>query len=75
MSHAMQVAWIKRYTEGDKTYPYQAMKWYAEEGMKRPLTADEQKTVLWLKENYGLEALLQNVQMEPRNWHKGKQGK
>jgi hypothetical protein len=68
VSHAMQVAWIKRYTEGDKTYPYQAMKWYAEEKEKRPLTADEEKTVLWLKENYGLEALMQNVQMESGDW-------
>jgi hypothetical protein len=51
------------------------MKWYAEEREKRPLTADEEKTVLWLKENYGLEALMQNMQMEPRNWHKGKQRK
>lgn len=75
MSHAMQVAWIKRYTEGDKTYPYQAMKWYEKERKERSLTADEEKTVLWLKENYGLEALVQNVQMEPRDWHKGKQGK
>ena len=75
MSHAMQVAWIKRYTEGDKTYPYHAMKWYEKERKERFLTADEEKTVLWLKENYGLEALVQNVQMEPRNWHKGKQRK
>ena len=57
MKHDDAVRWITRYAEGDKTYPYQAMRWYAEEGRKRPLTADEQKTVLWLKENYGLEAL------------------
>ena len=74
MSHEFQLAWIKRYTEGDKTYPYQAMRWYAEEGRKRPLTADEQKTVLWLKENYGLEALLRNVSVESGDWtqRKGK---
>ena len=72
MSHAMQVAWIKRYTEGDKTYPYQAMNWYAEEGRKRPLTADEQKTVLWLKETYGIEARLQKLPLQPRDWVKRK---
>ena len=68
MSHEFQIAWIKRYTESDKTYPYQAMKWYAEEREKRPLTADEEKTVLWLKERYGLEALLRNVSMESGDW-------
>ena len=57
MNHEFQIAWIKRYTQGDETYPYQAMRWYEEEKKKRSLTADEEKTVLWLKENYGLEAL------------------
>ena len=68
MSHVFQIAWIKRYTEGDKTYPYQAMRWYEKERKERSLTADEEKTVLWLKENYGLEALLRNVSMESGDW-------
>jgi hypothetical protein len=46
MTHEFQVAWIKRYTEGDKTYPYKAMRWYQEQRKKRSLTADEEKTVL-----------------------------
>ena len=33
--------WIERYTEGDRTYPYQAMRWYREEKMKRPLNKGE----------------------------------
>ena len=49
--------WIERYTEGDRTYPYQAMRWYEEERKKRPLSADEQKTVLWLKKTYGIDGL------------------
>ena len=68
MSHEFQIAWIKRYTEGDKTYPYQAMRWYEKERKERFLTADEEKTVLWLKERYGLEALLRNVSMESGDW-------
>ena len=72
MTHEFQIAWIKRYTEGDKTYPYKAMRWYAEQKKKRGLTADEEKTVLWLKETYGLEALLRNVSMEPSDWTQGK---
>ena len=72
MSHEIQMAWIKRYTQGDRTYPYLAMRWYAEERAKRPLTADEEKTVLWLRNEYGLEALVRNMQMEPRDWVKRK---
>jgi hypothetical protein len=68
VSHEFQIAWIKRYTEGDKTYPYQAMRWYEKERKERSLTADEEKTVLWLKERYGLEALLRNVSMESSDW-------
>jgi len=50
------------------------MRWYAKERKERSLTADEEKTVLWLKENYGLEALLRNVSMESGDWtqRKGK---
>jgi len=68
VTHEFQIAWIKRYTEGDKTYPYQAMRWYEKERKERSLTADEEKTVLWLKERYGLEALLRNVSMESGDW-------
>jgi uncharacterized protein YnzC (UPF0291/DUF896 family) len=48
------------------------MRWYAEQKKKRGLTADEEKTVLWLRNNYGLEALLRNVSMEPSDWTQGK---
>jgi hypothetical protein len=48
------------------------MKWYEDERKKRPLNADEQKTVLWLKENYGIEARLQKLPLQPRDWTKRK---
>jgi hypothetical protein len=70
VTHEFQVAWIKRYTEGDKTYPYKAMRWYAKERKERPLTADEEKTVLWLRNEYGLEALMRDMPVEPRDWVK-----
>ena len=47
--------WIERYTEGDKTYPYQAMRWYREEQMKRPLNKGEVKVMMWLEKTYGLD--------------------
>ena len=72
MKHDDAVRWITKYAEGDPSYPYLAMKWYEEEKKKRPLSADEQKTVLWLKENYGIEAQLQKLPLQPRNWTKGK---
>ena len=68
MKHDDAVRWITKYAEGDPSYPYLAMKWYEDERKKRPLSADEQKTVLWLKERYGLEALLRNVSMESGDW-------
>ena len=68
MKHDDAVRWITKYAEGDPSYPYLAMKWDEDERKKRPLSADEQKTVLWLKENYGLEALLRNVSMESGDW-------
>lgn len=71
MKHDDAVRWITKYAEGDPSYPYLAMKWYEEERKKRPLSADEQKTVLWLKENYGIEARLQKLPLQPRNWTKG----
>lgn len=70
MTHEFQVAWIKRYTEGDKTYPYKAMRWYQEQRKKRSLTADEEKTVLWLRNEYGLEALMRDMPVESRDWVK-----
>ena len=72
MKHDDAVRWITKYAEGDPTYPYLAMKWYEDERKKRPLSADEQKTVLWLKENYGIEARLQKLPLQPRDWRKGK---
>ena len=72
MKHDDAVRWITKYAEGDPSYPYLAMKWYEEERKKRPLSADEQKTVLWLKENYGIEARLQKLPLQPRDWAKGK---
>ena len=72
MKHDDAVRWITKYAEGDPSYPYLAIKWYEEERKKRPLSADEQKTVLWLKENYGIEARLQKLPLQPRNWTKGK---
>ena len=72
MKHDDAVRWITKYAEGDPSYPYLAMKWYEEERKKRPLSADEQKTVLWLKENYGIEARLQKLPLQPRNWTEGK---
>jgi hypothetical protein len=72
VKHDDAVRWITKYAEGDPTYPYLAMKWYEDERKKRPLSADEQKTVLWLKENYGIEARLQKLPLQPRNWIKGK---
>ena len=70
MKHDDAVRWITKYAEGDPSYPYLAMKWYEEERKKRPLSADEQKTVLWLKENYGIEARLQKLPLQPRDWCK-----
>jgi hypothetical protein len=72
VKHDDAVRWITKYAEGDPTYPYLAMKWYEDERKKRPLSVDEQKTVLWLKENYGIEARLQKLPLQPRNWIKGK---
>lgn len=72
MKHDDAVRWITKYAEGDPTYPYLAMKWYEDERKKRPLSADEQKTVLWLKENYGIEARLQKLPLQPRDWNKRK---
>jgi len=70
VKHDDAVRWITKYAEGDPTYPYLAMKWYEDERKKRPLSADEQKTVLWLKENYGIEARLQKLPLQPRDWCK-----
>lgn len=70
MKHEDAVRWITKYAEGDPSYPYLAMKWYEDERKKRPLSADEQKTVLWLKENYGIEARLQKLPLQPRDWCK-----
>ena len=72
MKHDDAVRWITKYAEGDPTYPYLAMKWYGDERKKRPLSADEQKTVMWLKETYGIEARLQKLPLQPRDWVKGK---
>ena len=49
MKHDDAVRWITKYAEGDPSYPYLAMKRYEDERKKRPLSADEQKTVLWLR--------------------------
>jgi hypothetical protein len=57
VKHDDAVRWITKYAEGDPTYPYLAMKWYEDERKKRPLSADEQKTVLWLKKTYGIDGL------------------
>ena len=57
MKHDDAVRWITKYAEGDSSYPYLAMKWYEDERKKRPLSADEQKTVLWLKKTYGIDGL------------------
>jgi hypothetical protein len=70
VKHEDAVRWITKYAEGDPSYPYLAMKWYEDERKKRPLSADEQKTVLWLKENYGIEARLQKLPLQPRDWCK-----
>ena len=70
MKHEDAVRWIKRYEEGDKTYPYLAWLWYRDEGKRRSLTVDEEQTVLWLKENYGIEARLQKLPLQPRDWCK-----
>ena len=70
MKHDDAVRWITKYAEGDPSYPYLAMKGYEDERKKRPLSADEQKTVLWLKENYGIEARLQKLPLQPRDWCK-----
>ncbi len=57
MKHDDAVRWITNYAEGDPSYPYLAMKWYEDERKKRPLSADEQKTVMWLKKMYGIDGL------------------
>ena len=72
MKHDDAVRWITKYAEGDPSYPYLAMKWYEDEKKKRPLSADEQKTVMWLKETYGIEARLQKLPLQPRDWVKRK---
>ena len=72
MKHDDAVRWITKYAEGDPSYPYLAMKWYEDERKKRPLSADEQKTVMWLKETYGIEARLQKLPLQPRDWTKRK---
>jgi hypothetical protein len=68
VKHDDAVRWITKYAEGDPSYPYLAMRWYEDERKKRPLSADEQKTVMWLKENYGIEARLQKLPLQPRDW-------
>ena len=57
MKHEDAVRWIKRYEEGDKTYPYLAWRWYRDEAKARALTADEEKTLMWLKKTYGIDGL------------------
>jgi hypothetical protein len=72
VKHEDAVRWITRYAEGDETYPYVAWKWYEDERKKRPLSGDEEKTMMWLKETYGIEARLQKLPLQSRNWSKGK---
>jgi hypothetical protein len=57
VKHDDAVRWITKYAEGDASYPYLAMKWYEDERKKRPLSADEQKTVMWLRNTYGIDGL------------------
>jgi hypothetical protein len=72
MNHDEAVRWIRRYEVGDATYPYRAWQWYVSEARIRRLTADEEKTLWWIKEEYGIEARLQKLPLQPRDWRKGK---
>lgn len=59
MSYKDIQAFIDRYIKQDVSYAYHCLTWYSKEAETRTLTHDENRIVVWLKSQWGLDAMFQ----------------